>query len=44
MCEFAFGQKKKNGYKSEQSGVDCTTGVEQRYRIPFLSKWNYCND
>lgn len=44
MCEFVFGQKKKTGYKSKESERDCTIGFEQRYQIPFLSKWNYCND
>lgn len=43
VYEFVFGQK-KIGYKSKQSEVDRTIGVEQRYQIPFLSKWNYCND
>lgn len=38
MCEFVFGQKKRRGCKSKQPEV------EQRYQIPFLSKWNYCND
>lgn len=44
MCEFVFGQKKKSSYKSKQSEVDYTMGVEQRHHIPFLGKWNYCND